>query len=102
MKKHLIKGVFLLIYLIHILGCLWYAQIYANVFNYTNWIRTRNLENAPMFDKYAAAVYWACVTCTTVGYGDITPTNNFELFWTIVTMVFGIGTFSYFLSDLSS
>ena len=92
----------LVLYLIHIVGCLWYAQIYANMFNYQNWVRTLGIEDSSMFQRYSAAVYWACVTCTTVGYGDITPTNEYELLWAFVVLVIGISLFSFLLSDLSS
>jgi hypothetical protein len=42
------------------------------------------------------------VTCTTVGYGDILPTNNYELLWAMCIIVFGVAIFSYILSTLSS
>ena len=92
----------LVCYLIHIVGCLWYAQIYANIFNYQNWVRSLGIEDASMIQRYAASIYWACVTCTTVGYGDITPTNKFELVWSFMVLTFGISLFSMLLSDLSS
>ena len=67
-----------------------------------NWIRSAGLIDAPMYQKFVTSVYWATVTCTTVGYGDITPTNNYELIWAMVIIIVGVCIFSYFLSDLSS
>ena len=55
-----------------------------------------------MYTKYIASMYWATVTCTTVGYGDILPTNNYELIWAMCIIIFGVAIFSYILSDLSS
>jgi hypothetical protein len=55
-----------------------------------------------MVKQYVVSVYWAAVTCTTVGYGDILPTNNYELLWAMMIIVFGVALFAYMLSDLSS
>lgn len=52
--------------------------------------------------EYFASIYWATVTCTTVGYGDIIPSNNYELMYAVLIMVIGVSIFSFFLSDLSS
>jgi len=37
-----------------------------------------------------------------VGYGDITPTNDFELMWVMIIILVGVAVFSYVLGDLSS
>jgi len=61
-----------------------------------------DLLDSGMVQKYIASVYWAAVTITTVGYGDITPTNNYELLWAVVIIVAGVSIFSYFLGGLAS
>jgi len=42
------------------------------------------------------------VTSLTVGYGDITPTNTYELAWCMVMMAIGVIICSYVLGDLAS
>ncbi len=41
------------------------------------------------FSSIPRAVYWAVVTLTTVGYGDITPTTDFGQFVSAVVMILG-------------
>lgn len=42
------------------------------------------------FDSFFDAVYWATVSLTTVGYGDIYPTSTVGRIVTMVSSVFGI------------
>ena len=42
------------------------------------------------FDTFFDAVYWATVSLTTVGYGDIYPTSNLGRIVTMVSSMFGI------------
>jgi hypothetical protein len=55
-----------------------------------------------MYERYIASLYWATVTCSTVGYGDILPQNKWELFWACIILIVGVAIFSYVLSDMSS
>ena len=42
------------------------------------------------FDKFFDAIYWATVSLTTVGYGDIYPTSTIGRIVTMISSVFGI------------
>ncbi len=41
------------------------------------------------FDSIPRSIYWAVVTMTTVGYGDISPTTNLGQFLAAVVMILG-------------
>lgn len=54
------------------------------------------------FDAYVIALYWAVTTLTTVGYGDVTPHNNLQRFYTMFVMVLGVGVYGYVIGNVSS
>ena len=41
------------------------------------------------FDSIPTSIYWAIVTLTTVGYGDITPVTNFGKLLSAIVMITG-------------
>ena len=42
------------------------------------------------------------MTMTTVGYGDITPKNNYELLFANITMFFSCGVFGFAISSIGN
>lgn len=53
-------------------------------------------------DTYFDSFWWAFVTGTTVGYGDITPVTTSGRWIAIVLMVVGIGVFGFVTGAVSS
>jgi len=61
------------------------------------------LEHAvnPAFGEIADGLWWAFVTLTTVGYGDIYPVTAGGRIVGVFTMIFGIATYSLMIANLT-
>jgi len=73
-----------------------------NLYSNKSWLRSAGLLNTSEFEQYLASLYWSVVTCATVGYGDILPTNEYELTWAMFIIIIGVAVFSFVLGDLSN
>ena len=88
--------------MINLFGCCWTASSAFDVVSGKGWIQTNGISDETHGYIYFTAVYWATVTCATVGYGDIIPENTFEMSLACIVIIFGVASFSYTLSDLSN
>jgi len=52
-------------------------------------------------ERYVTSCYWAVVTMNTVGYGEISPTNMYEVTTNILLMWAGVTTQSYIMSRIT-
>ena len=62
----------------------------------------RKLEDKAWYEIYPVALYFACMTMTTVGYGDVTPENQMELVVCMLIMLVSCGVFAYTLNTITS
>ncbi|HOJ50788.1 MAG TPA: cyclic nucleotide-binding domain-containing protein [Spirochaetota bacterium] len=58
-----------------------------------------NLTNS---ENYLRAFYWALTTVSTIGYGDITPSNNVQIIFTICVQLVGVGMYGFIIGNISS
>ncbi len=56
----------------------------------------------PAINGYGDALWWAIVTITTVGYGDIAPVTELGRFLAVILMLFGIGIIGALTSSITS
>lgn len=70
-----------------------YAALYAILFVYFTALATLDAErNAPdaTITTFGDAIWWACVTLATVGYGDTFPVTPLGRIYAVVLMVGGV------------
>ena len=66
------RSLFLMMLSAHFLGCMFYLLIDTS--SDVNWLRFYDEDLADEgldFEKYITSVYWAVMTVTTVGFGDV-------------------------------
>mmetsp|Transcript_1304 Transcript_1304/g.3742 ORF Transcript_1304/g.3742 Transcript_1304/m.3742 type:complete len:899 (+) Transcript_1304:106-2802(+) len=51
---------------------------------------------------YWAAVYWAVMTMSTIGYGDVTPQTNGERVYVTIGMILGAAIYAYMVGNVCS
>lgn len=87
-------------FLSHVMACLW--LIIPNFNPNQNWMLAKDLMTKSFLEKYEFSLYWACVTITTIGYGDIVPQNSDEVIFTLIVIMLGSIFFGYSLTSIAT
>ena len=104
----ILKMLLWLTYLSHLLACAWYTvstashEVYGEQSWWLNEYDGGRATTAGVGVQYLYSVYWALTTLTTVGYGDITPCNDYERAYTLVALLIGALVFGYMVSTIGS
>lgn len=102
----LIKLLIVLTLAAHLIGCLFWGlctRSDGTAKEIDGWIVAADLQNAAdPGEQYISSVYFALMTLTTVGYGDITASTTGEMGFVIIVMVVGAVLYALLLALLTS
>ena len=89
--------------LAHFIACIWHSIGFYNFSDSNkNWLIVHGYQNSSWYEKYFASLYWAIITLSTVGYGDITPQNMTERIFCALVCMIGTMMFGYGINSIGS
>lgn len=96
----LVKFVVYLAVSCHTVACAWHYILSTQEDSNTNSQIVGNIMNDK--ETYMYSLYFILVTFATVGYGDIIPQTNHEIFFNMLIEFIGILIFAYLMGNLSN
>lgn len=90
-------------FILHVFACAWFliAVTYVEKYDSETWLfKLPGLNDETDVVKYIYCLYWSTVTIMTVGYGDISASNKFEVVFSIITIFFGCVLFGYIINTV--
>jgi len=77
----------------HVFACLWIFFASLSDEGESAWM-TKEFRESSMSDQYTSSQYFIVTTVSTVGYGDMSASNNIEKMVCITIMVIGVTAFA--------
>ena len=65
------------------------------------WLYIKGMAGNVSTSDYIQSLYWTVSTLTTVGYGDITPENDKQRLYAVVTMILGYSLMGYLIGSIA-
>lgn len=99
----MMKSLWLLFFVSHMLGCLFFLFI-PDDGSVDNWLYfyQPSLILSEDFEKYTVGLYWAVITISTMGYGDVVPITHEERIFAVLCALLGACVFSYCMGNITS
>mmetsp|Transcript_63549 Transcript_63549/g.148219 ORF Transcript_63549/g.148219 Transcript_63549/m.148219 type:complete len:847 (+) Transcript_63549:51-2591(+) len=95
-----VRVVFFLFGITHCSACIWFC-IGSRSDTDQTWITAKLPGDADFWVEYIYSLYFTLTTMTTVGYGDITPQNEDEVFFTTVLLLVATVVFASLMGALT-
>ncbi|TQD83763.1 hypothetical protein C1H46_030644 [Malus baccata] len=99
-----IKLICVTLFAVHSSGCFYFWMATHHKQANDTWIGSQinDFEHRSIWLCYTYSIYWATVTLTTVGYGDLHAVNFGEKIFSIFYMLFNIGLFAYLVGNMTN
>jgi len=101
----LMKFILVIVMVAHWMACIYYlAGTMSEPSNrHESWINSHVYpEHYTFWDMYVLALYWAIMTITTIGYGDVPSGTTAERVVSIVCMILGACLYSYIVGTVTT